>query len=209
MKDKALDDELDALLDEIEANIKEREQLKNELDMLISDTEECTIDLYAEMYHFSRIFLKGLLSKSTGFQNKFFEIIDDICEYFDSDDEKKRFQKYIEEHHSFANPGNILYSTKTYFSDQYDAQKLKDKIHFHLLSLFDSFEAESVMTEVPHIIVCISAPDGYISDDDVAFIRKLLSFERAMRGCSPVEITTVLNDTSNSRGISCFVACLK
>ena len=49
------------------------------------------------MYYFSEQFLTGLQTKSKKFQIKFYEIIDDICDYLDTEDEKRNFQNYIEE----------------------------------------------------------------------------------------------------------------
>lgn len=161
------------------------------------------------MYYFSDDFLNGLKTKSENFQNKFFGIIDDICSYFDEDDEKQSFQQYIEANHSYANPGNILYSSKKYFGGNPGAEELKEDIHHHLLWLFDSFESAEAMAEVPHIIVCVSAPENTITVSDMAFIEKLLSFERICRGCSPVGVTTILNDNNEKRTTSCYVVCLK
>ena len=161
------------------------------------------------MYYFSNDFFDGLKTKSENFQNKFFGIIDDICTYFDEEDEKIDFQQYIESNHSYKNPGNILYSSKKYFGGSPSLQELKEKIHHYLLWLFDSFESADAMAEVPHIIVCISAPENALDDEDMSFIEKLLSFERICRGCLPVGVTTILNNNTEKRTTSCYVACLK
>lgn len=162
------------------------------------------------MYSFSRDFLNGLETKSENFQNNFYGIIDKICSYLDSDEEKQEFQKYIEQHHSYDKPGNMLYSFGTIFGgEQSDCEEFKKEIHSLLLGLFDDYVAADAVTVVPHIIVCVSAADGLISDEDMEFIRNLLNFERLCRGCPPVTVTTILNDTGNNRGTSCFVATLK
>lgn len=161
-------------------------------------------------YYFSEQFLSGLQSKSKDFQNKFYEIVDGICEYLDTEEEKQGFQKYIEENHSYNKPGNMLYSSKLIIcGEQTEAKELKKKIDFHLLSLFDACESADVMEEVPHIIVCISAPDDWFDDKDMKFIENLISLERLCRGYPPVSVTTILNDTLNDRGVSCYVAGLK
>ena len=185
--------------------------MENKMFDELEDIEKSTLDLLAEVYGFSKPFLQGLSTKSENFQNKFFEIIDDICEYFDTDEEKNEFQTYIEENHSYDKPGNVLYSSKVLFCGQQtqDFDELKQKIHFHLLSLFDSFDASDAMTEVPHIIVCLSAPDGCFGDSDIEFIRSLISFERVCRGFLPAAVTTIANNTDNDRGTSCYVAALK
>ena len=177
----------------------------------LEDLEEATLDLLVETYSFSKSFLQGLSTKSENFQNKFFEIINDICEYFDTDEEKAEFQKYIEENHSYDKPGNVLYSSKLVFCGRQTKEfdELKQKIHFHLLGLFDDFEGSDAMTEVPHIIVCISAADGCFEDSDLEFIRSLISFERVCRGFLPAAVTVIANDTDNDRGTSCYVAALK
>ncbi len=185
--------------------------MDNETFEVLGDLEEATFYLLGEAYNFSQEFLQGLLTKSEGFQNKFFEIIDGICEYFDTEDEKADFQKYIEENHAYHKPGNVLFSSKVQFCGKQakEFEALKEKIHFHLLSLFDNIEASDAMTEVPHIIVCISAPEGCFNDSDVESIRSLISFERICRGFLPAAVTTIANDTGNDRGTSCFVAALK
>jgi len=177
----------------------------------LEDIEASALDLLTEVYGFSKPFLQGLSTKSNEFQDKFFEIIDDICEYFDIDEEKVEFRKYIEANHSYDKPGKVLYSSKILFCGQQtkDFDELKRKIHFHLLSLFDSFDAPDAMTEATHIIVCISAPDSCFEDSDIEFIRSLISFERVCRGFLPAAVTTIANDSDNDRGISCYVAALK
>ena len=160
------------------------------------------------MYYFSRKFLDGIETKSENFQNKFFEIIDDIGNYLDTEDEKKDFQKYIEENHSYDKPGNLLYSSQTYFcGKQDDVEELKEKIHFHLLSLFDSFESDDVMVEVPHIIVCLSTSNKSFTDKDMDFLKSIINFERVCRGVLPAFVTTILN--IKNTGSSCYIACLK
>lgn len=161
------------------------------------------------MYYFSDDFLKGLQTKSERFQNKFFEMMDGICAYFDSEEEKKDFQLYIEENHSFAQPGNMLYSGGKCFGGNLSAEELTAKISHYLFWLFDSFEAEEAMTQVPHIILCVSVPKNTFTDDDMAYFRKLLSYERLSRGCSPVGATTILNSNTDERHTGCFVACIK
>ena len=161
------------------------------------------------MYYFSEEFLTGLRTKSENFQNKFYEIIDDICKYFDTEEEKEEFQKYIEENHSYDKPGNVLFSTWQQICGNCTAEELREKINFFLLGLFDGFESADAITTVPHIIVCISAPEGYFSEEDTKFLRNLLSFERLCRKCPPVTVTTILNDDTENRGTSCCVVALK
>ena len=136
-------------------------------------------------------------------------MIDGICSYFDDEDRKKNFQLYIEENHSFAKPGNMLYSSQRYFGGNPSAEELKDKISHYLFWLFDFFEAEEIITQVPHIILCVSAPENTLADDDMAYFRQLLSLERLCRGCPEVGVTTILNDNTEERSTSCFVACIK
>lgn len=79
---------------------------------------------------FSRDFLHGLETKSENFQNNFYGIIDKICSYLDSDEEKQEFQKYIEQHHSYDKPDNMLYSFGTIFGgEQSDCEEFKKEIH--------------------------------------------------------------------------------
>lgn len=161
------------------------------------------------MYYFSETFLAGLQTKSERFQQKFFEIVDALCAYFDTEEERADFQKYIQENHFYDKPGNILASMQKQFGGKPDNEELKKKIHQFLLGLFDDCSMAEAMEQVPHIIVCVSAPEDAFSDEDIAFLRELLSFERICRGCPKVSVTTIVNDTSHDRGISCLVIALK
>ena len=134
--------------------------------------------------------------------------MDEVGKHLETEDEKREFQKYLEENHSYDKPGNIRYSTKTYFcGKQTDVEKLKEKIHFHLLGLFNSFEAEDAMVEVPHIIVCVSTANKVLAESDMKFLKSIINFERVCRGYLPALVTTVLNTSESNT--SCFIACLK
>ena len=161
------------------------------------------------MYYFSEKFLTDLTTvKSKKFQDKFFEIIDSICKYLDTEDEKQDFQKYIEENHSYDKPGNLLYSTQMYFGrKQTDVEKLKKDIHFHLLGLFDHFDSADVMMEAPHIILCLSTSNREFTDTDMDFLKSIVNFERMCRGVAPAGVTTILNTRDDVT--SCYVAALK
>ena len=161
------------------------------------------------MHYFSEKFLTDLITvKSKKFQDKFFEIIDGICSYFDTEEEKKDFQKYIEENHSYDKPGNLLYSTQMYFGrKQTDVEKLKNDLHVHLLGLFDHFDSADVMVEAPHIIICLATSNKEFTDADMDFLKNLINLERLCRGVSPAGVTTILNIRNDVT--SCYVAALK
>ena len=165
------------------------------------------------MYHFSKRFTDGLKTKSEGFQRAFYGIIDEVCSYIDDEDEKIQFQQQIENMHSYDKPGNVMHSTTKVMGGVYTEERfeeLKEKIHFYLFSLFDDFSAGEVMVEVPHIIVCIAAPQGCFADEDLKFIQNLLSFERVCRGYLPVDVTVILKEKTNGEpGVSCYVAMMK
>lgn len=184
------------------------EDLDLDIDLdLYEDGEDCSKD-----YYFSPEFIEELETKSNGFQREFYGIIDGICSYMDTEEEIIDFQKFIEQNHSYNKPGNILYHSQTimggtYTEDEYET--LRGKVHNYLLGLFDDYGAAEPMIEVPHIIVCISAPEGCFKDDDIQFIKSLISFERICRGCIPAMVTTIVADTLDGRGNSCFVATIK
>lgn len=59
---------------------------------------------------FSEHFLDGLATKSEGFQNEFFGIMDMLYSYLEYDDEKvQKLEKIIEEEVSYYEKGNILW----------------------------------------------------------------------------------------------------
>ena len=158
------------------------------------------------MYYFSKEFLDGLHTKSKNFQNKFFEIIDDVSEYLETEEKKREFQKFIEENHSYDKPGNLMYSSKVYFGDgQGDVEKFKKELHFRLLKLFD--DPEDVMVQATHIVICISTSNKEFTEEDLKFLKSIVNFERLCRGVSPAVISLIL--ASDDIGASCFVACLK
>lgn len=165
------------------------------------------------MYYFSEQFLEGLQTKSEGFQRAFYDIIDEVCTYFDNEDEKIQFQQQIETMHSYDKPGNVLHSTTKIMGGRYTQERfeeLKEKIQFYLFGLFDDFSTCEVVVEVPHIIVCIAAPQGCFLDEDLKLIQNLLSFERLCRGYSPVDVTVILDEiTDGGSGVKCYVAMMK
>ena len=159
---------------------------------------------------FTSEFLNGLATKSQNFQNKFHEIMDDICAYIDAEPEKQGFLHNIEETHSYDKPGNMLYSSMVQFcGKRRDGEELKQEINFFLLGLFDDFDAEEAVTTVPHIIICVSAPSELINEKDMRFFHSLIAFERLCRGNLIESVTTVLSHNTEKLGTSCYVAALK
>ena len=162
------------------------------------------------MSYFTSEFLNGLATKSQIFQNKFHEIMDDICDYIDTESEKREFLQGIESKHSYDKPGNMLYSTKTqYCGKHHDSEELKERISFFLLRLFDAFESEEAVNTVPHIVICVSAASDVISEKDMKFFKSLIAFERLYRGSLIESVTTVLSRDTERLGTSCYVAALK
>ena len=164
------------------------------------------------MYYFSDKFITDLTTvKSQKFQDKFFEIIDSICRYFDKEEEKRKFQTYIEEHHSYDKPGNLLFSTQVFFGGKRkDIEKLKKDIHFALYELFDDNGVESgdALLPVSHIVICL-ATNAPLTEKDMDFLKSLINFERVLHGVFPALVTTILNVKDNTPGTSLFVAGLK
>lgn len=159
------------------------------------------------MYYFSDTFIAGLQTKSPNFQNKFFDIIDTVGEFLDTEHEKQMFQKLIEENHSYERPGNTLYSTQAIFCGTHDVKTLKEKISFALLRTFDDLGADDIMVEAPHIIVCIATANKDFTEEDAKFSKSIINFERLCRGHLPALVTTILS--SQDIGTTCYIACLK
>ncbi|MBR5479200.1 MAG: hypothetical protein IKU84_03395 [Clostridia bacterium] len=161
------------------------------------------------MYYFSDEFLKTLKTKSEPFQDKFFSIMDEICSYLETDEEIRNFHEYIEENHTYSEPGNILFETENTFCGQYDKDELKEKIQFTIFGLFDGFDSADAMHDVSHIVFCISAPKEYFNDKDIDFFRSIFAFERICRDCPPPLVTGIFSDNVEGKGMSLFVAGLK
>lgn len=162
------------------------------------------------MHYFSDEFIKGLETKSLNFQKKFYAIMDDIFEYMDAEENRRKFQRDIEENHTYNSPGNILYSSKRIFGGQcIDGEEFKQKIKLYILRLFDGFGSADAFAEASHIIVCVRGPKGVVKDQDMDFLKGLIAFERFCRGCSPALITTILDDRLTDVAASCFVTAMK
>ena len=58
---------------------------------------------------FSESFVAGLETKSARFQREFYEIMDALYEYLDSEKEIFDFQSYLETQISYDKPGNQLF----------------------------------------------------------------------------------------------------
>lgn len=159
------------------------------------------------MYYFSEQFTEGLRTKSEGFQDKFFEITDEICGFIDEEDKKRDFQKYIEKNHSFNKPGNILYSSKAFFGGKPGTEKLTEKMQKHILRIFDDSGAGEAMEEVPHIIICVRTSDEDFSEEEMELLKNTINLERMLRGKMPAVVTTILN--SAEIGTEMFIACIK
>ncbi len=146
-------------------------------------------------------------TKSENFRNKFYEIINEICGYLDEKDERRDFQRYIEENHSFNGPGNILYSSKAFFGGKPGVKKLTEKMQKHILRLFDDSGAGEAMEEVSHIIICVRTSDEDFSEEEMELLKSTINLERMLRGKMPAVVTTILN--SAKIGTEMFVTCIK
>ena len=165
------------------------------------------------MNYFSEKFIDGLKTKSQVFQDEFWSIMNGIKRYIDDENELKEFHKYIEENHEYGNPGNVLYYIEGFFGGEYaenEFEKLRNEFNMVMLDMFDTSPEES-FGQVPHIVVCISAPEGCYTDDEIKFVQQNIKMERLLCEESPslVDVTVITNDTSNNRGNSYFIAALK
>lgn len=159
------------------------------------------------MYYFSNEFLEGLQTKSEGFQNKFYEIIDNINGYIVGEEKKKEFQELIEKKHSYSSTGNILYSTKKHISNFSSPEEVDKKIHSFVMNLFNSFDAGEIISQVPHIIVCVSAPESHYDSFDLEVLEAEITLERIIGDYPDFDTSVFLKNTDEE--ISCYVACLK
>ena len=164
------------------------------------------------MYYFSNNFLDGLKTKSENFQNKFYEMVDNVCKYIKTEEEKKEIQKNIEANYSL----DIFYANKIHWDSNTVTKKIEVELHDFLLEFYKYLNSDEVMKSEPLIFACLSAPDEYLLSDETApaleeivITETLISFERIAQGCSPVEFSIICNDNLEGRGISCYVVCLK
>lgn len=162
------------------------------------------------MNYFTSEFLNGLATKSQNFQDKFHNIMDDICDYIDTEPEKQEFLQSIESKHSYDKPGNMLYSTNLLMcGKRHESEKLKKDISFFLLGLFDGFDSEEAVITASHIIICVSASSKVVTEKDMKFFQSVVAFERLCRGSLIESVTTVLSHDTEKLGTSCYVAALK
>ena len=159
------------------------------------------------MYCFSDKFLEGLHTKSEKFQKRFYEIVDEIETYLDTDEEKQRMHQVIEANISYDKPGNILCSSKTSFYGKYDdIEKLKEKIRFHLSDIFYTVDGAN-MVQASYIYLCIAGPNLEIVGEDIESFINMIGIEQMRRGGSPAVFSVILNDERDDN--SCLVVGLK
>lgn len=152
--------------------------------------------------------LDWLSTKSDAFQGKFLGMAEEIEKYFSTDEQRQEFWKNLVSTPSFSG-AERLYATKKQFGGNPDSEKLKEDIHHFLLWLFDFFGSSEMMEEATHVIVCVCASTGSMTEEDMSFLQKLLSFEWMCRECFPAAVTTLLKENAEAQYAECYVACLK
>lgn len=149
-----------------------------------------------------------LNNKSDTFQKWFFNMMEEFEEYFVTVEQQEEFWQGLIATPSFSD-AERLYVTKKQFGGNPEPERLKEDIHHFLLWLFDFFGSSEMMEEATHVIVCVAAPKGSMTEEDMSFLKKLLSFEWMCRERFPAAVTTVLKENTVERHAECYVACLK
>ena len=121
---------------------------------------------------FSENFISGLETKSQGFQNKFYGIIEWFHQFFEYDEEKiKEFDSYIESRISYHAKGNLLYDVQFIIGGKIDADEKQE----YFLTMMEQFKELFLFSEdnginiATNIIMTINLPES-ISKDMITLI---------------------------------------
>lgn len=160
---------------------------------------------------FSNSFITGLQTKSERFQRKFYEIMDALYEYFDSEEEINDFQRYLEMQISYDKPGNQLFWQEEMCGGKPDPENKQEYIEALQNTIFDLFQAdrdwdgENGILTASHIILAIRTSEGIIGEEEIAVLKYLVHLERPN---DPPELITIVT----SERAECFeymIAILK
>ena len=134
---------------------------------------------------FSDEFLMGLATKSDGFQQQFFGIMEKFFSFFDyNEDDVDAFQNDIEECFSYYEQGNQLFWRGGYVGGEPSLDR-KDEYMEELIStlteLFQEdrdWDGENGMYTATHIIIAVRCPKGVMTETEVDQLNFLLTLER-------------------------------
>lgn len=134
---------------------------------------------------FSDEFLMGLATKSDGFQQQFWGIMDKFYSFFDyNEDDIDIFQNDIEESLSYDKPGNQLFWRGGYVGGEPSLDR-KDEYMEELISTLTElfredrdWDGENGMYTATHIFIAVRCPKGVITRTEVDQLDLLLTLER-------------------------------
>lgn len=134
---------------------------------------------------FSDDFLIGLATKSDGFQQEFFSIMDSFYGFLEYDEEKvNAFQAYIEENFSYYEPGNLLSCRGAFVGGEATLERKDEYINEIISAIFELFqeerdyESENGMYLATHFIIAVNCPEGMMTKEEIAKIHLAFFLER-------------------------------
>lgn len=132
------------------------------------------------MYYFSEKFLQELGTKSETFQNRFFEIVDEVCRYL-NEKHTEDFQHYIETEISYAHKGNILYSESIFVGgktkEDIIAEICKTIVENIAQANFWGDETNEWLA-ASHIVVVLNYPDIELVENDIKKVHNAIAISR-------------------------------
>lgn len=146
---------------------------------------------------FSESFVAGLETKSARFQREFYEIMDALYEYLDSEKEIFDFQSYLETQISYDKPGNQLFWRSGMCGGRPTQENKQEYIEDLQKTLFGLFQedrdwnGENGVLTATHFIIAIRTPEGIIGDEEKAMLNFLFYLERPN---NPPELTIIVTN---------------
>lgn len=156
---------------------------------------------------FSEKFLQGLQTKSSRFQSAFFDIMNNISEFLDSDEEIQEFSHFVENTFSYEQRGNILYSGSLHITGKPSLDRKKeylDTLKTTILDLF-LFGDENGILEASHFILAVRFPKGVYTEEDDFYIRLLIKMKHPQ---NPLTVISLIQE-SEDRCAEIFYAMMK
>lgn len=165
---------------------------------------------------FSEHFLDGLATKSEGFQNEFFGIMNMLYFYLEYDDEKvQELDKMIEKEISYYGKGNILWWLRSGNSDVERSEECLGKLYKQLANEFatENFfhgngedDLGNGILIASNIIIATTFPEEVMTEEEIRQLYLLVYTSRCMDAPdNPPPRVTIINNPNAEDASYCIV----
>lgn len=151
---------------------------------------------------FSESFIAGLRTKSEGFQQKFYGLMDALYEYCDNEKEIDEFQDYFESQISYENPGNQIYSLGGVCGGTPTDDRKQEYFKVLFDAVTDLFQEDlnygtTGALAATHFFIGIRAPEGMIDEPKKGLLQIVFDM---MRSFDPPEVIFI----ESNKNVVCF-----